>query len=206
MMRAVLMIFAALVLGCGGAQTNAEEPARAQTPHALGGTPRPLSTEAQTPSRAESGGRMSNGEVSAYTQGFVFGCERECTRTSSAEVCSAYCTCMSQRITTEGRMNHVDTIALQGGDALMRDPWFQSAFSMCGSDLHDASFLQGCTSNCPGNCAPYCQCALDQMRRGMTREEGTFWFLRHVDLDVTLEGQQSINNAIQACMPLRPTQ
>ncbi len=203
MMRVLLVTFALIVLGCGGAQTNAEEPARTQTPVALGGTPRPLSPEG---AQNGSSGRMSNGEVSAYTQGFVFGCERECMRTTSAELCNAYCTCMSQRITTDGRMSHVDTIALQGSDALMRDPWFQSAFSMCGTDLHDASFLQGCVSNCPGNCGPYCQCALDHMRRGMTREEGTFWFLRHVDLNVTLEGQQSINNAIQACMPLRPTQ
>lgn len=193
MMRSLLCLMTALsVLGCGGAPTGPASTGVVQSPRGA----------AQT----ASGASTSNGEISAYSSGFMEGCERECTRTSTAALCASYCSCMNQRVTSEGQGAHVNELGLQGNDALMRDPWFQRAFSSCGADLHDRSFVQGCVSNCPGNCGAYCQCALDQIRGRMTREEGTYWFLQNLDLGVTLEGQAAINNAIQACMPLRPAQ
>ena len=200
--RLAALSIAVLHLGCGGAQAPAAEPhgvANTTSPHALSTrAPSTTTTLIETNPR----GRGSNQERAVYAQGFLQGCESACTQ--GAALCSAYCSCMNVRVMRDGQGPHLDELAPQGNEALMRDPWFQQAFAACGSDIHDVSFLRGCTSSCP-NCGAYCQCAIDHMRSGMTREEGTAWFLEHIDSTITPAGQAALDAAVQACMPLRPS-
>lgn len=187
-------------VGCGGAERNA------QPAHPIQGQSRALSTRpisTTTTPVFSTPRRGSNQDRASYAEGFVQGCEGSCTQ--GAALCSAYCSCMSARVLRDGQGPHLDELALQGEAALMRDPWFLQAFAACGADIHDVSFMQGCTQSCP-NCGAFCQCAIDHIRAGMTREEGTRFFLEHIDSGVTETGQVAMNGAIQACMPLRPAQ
>jgi hypothetical protein len=147
-------------------------------------------------------------QVAQQAQASVFmaTCENECRQGGSGDACVPYCQCMNQRITAENQSAHVEQLAQLGQDAMLRDPWFQGALSACGPTIHDDGFRRGCMEGCTGNCQPYCDCALQQLRSGMTPEQGTLWMIQNLDLGITPDGQTRLDAAVTACVSLMPPQ
>ncbi len=145
-------------------------------------------------------------QAQAQTGVFMATCENECRVGGSGDACVPYCSCMNQRMISENQSAHVEQLAQMGQDAMLRDPWFQGALAACGPTIHDDGFRRGCTEGCAGNCQPYCDCTLAQLRSGMTPEQGTLWLIQNLDLGITPEGQTRLDSAVQQCVSLMPPQ
>ena len=92
----------------------------------------------------------------------------------------------------------------QLGDAMMSEPFFQRLNATCGPEFVDDSFVSGCAAENPAM-RQFCFCAVEQLRVGMSREEGTLWILQNPDLSATPEGQARLARAQTVCAHLVQT-
>lgn len=176
------LLAGALLVGCGGGAANGE--------------PASGSTTSANNARASN----SQGASAQDRADFVAGCTTGCLETSTPATCASYCDCMASGLAADDFAARVTQMA-RLGDALMSEPFFQQLNATCGPQFVDDSFVSGCAEDNPGMRA-FCFCAVEQLRSGMTREQGTLWILQNPDLEATPEGRARLEHAQSACAHL----
>jgi len=180
-----LALVGASLSGCGGGAASGEPPQGSTTP----------ANNARSDNR-----RVPTAGERAE---FVTGCTSGCLETSTPPTCASYCGCMASGLEADDFFGRVAQMA-QLGDAMMSDPFFQRLNATCGPEFVDDSFVSGCAAENPAM-RQFCFCAVEQLRAGMSREEGTLWILQNPDIGATPEGQARLARAQTVCAHLVQT-
>ncbi len=114
-------------------------------------------------------------------------CESQCAGSGGGETCAAYCRCELRTLERTGHLERALQLAHDGREGrIVEEPWFVDVYAACGASHGDHTFLGDCESGCPqqdATCSALCECCLEKVREGMSREAGTRWIFERYALD-----------------------